>query len=63
MDDIKARYVKMCLASGQKDYDLEELSELSTKELRDLADKYNPKVIKQNPIQDTSYIIIPKKIA
>lgn len=64
MDEIKMRYISMCLTSGQKDYDYEELLELSTKELRDLADKYNPKVIKQ--IQSSGefkYVVIPKKVA
>jgi hypothetical protein len=64
MDDIKERYIKMCLASGQKDYDYDELCEMSTRDLRDLADKYSPKVNRLLALNgELIYVIISKKTA
>lgn len=64
MDDIKERYITMCLSSGQKDYDYDELSEMSTRDLRDLADKYSPTIIRRLAVNgELVYITIPKKVA
>lgn len=64
MDDIKTRYISMCLTSGHSQYDYDELCEMSTRELRDLADKYSPTVIRRLAVNgELVYVTMPKKAA
>lgn len=47
MNDIRIKYIALCMSSKQTEYTYEELQQLTTKELRDVVDKYNPRFVKQ----------------